>query len=129
MKAFHDCSSLTEITLPPALTSISEDAFAKCSSLTSVNIPVAVKEIGGSAFEECVMLSTIELPSSLKRIGGSAFAKCSSLRTVILNSPAPPTISKSTFKGTAPTFLVPRGSVSVYMSHKDWKNVSGFKEK
>ena len=129
MKAFQECSSLTDIIWSPALTSIGESAFAKCASLTSLILPPAVKEISSSAFEECLMLTTVEIPSGLKRIGGSAFAKCASLKTVLLNSPAPPSISKSTFKGIAPTFLVPRGSTSVYMAHKDWKNISGFKEK
>jgi hypothetical protein len=75
------------------------------------------------------MLSTVELSSALKKIGGSAFSKCSSLKEVIINSPAPPSISNSTFKGTAPTFIIPRGSLSVYIANKDWKNISGYKEK
>ena len=75
------------------------------------------------------MLTTVELSSALKKIGGSAFSKCASLKEVIINSPAPPTISKSTFKGTAPTFFIPRGSLSVYIANKDWKNISGYKEK
>ena len=75
------------------------------------------------------MLSIVELPAALKRIGGSAFSKCPSLKTVVLNTSAPPSISKSTFKGSAPIFLIPRGSAAVYMSHKDWKNVSSFKER
>ena len=75
------------------------------------------------------MLSTVELSSALKKIGGSAFAKCSSLKEVILNTPTPPTISNSTFKGTAPTFVIPRGSMNIYLANKDWKKISGYKEK
>jgi hypothetical protein len=75
------------------------------------------------------MLTNVELSSALKKIGGSAFAKCASLKEVVLNTPTPPSISKSTFKGTAPTFVIPRGSLSVYIAHKDWKTISGYKEK
>ena len=64
-----------------------------------------------------------------RSIGGSAFAKCASLKEVVLNTPAPPAISKSTFKGTAPTYVIPRGSLSVYLMHKDWKAITGYKEK
>ena len=75
------------------------------------------------------MLTNVELSSALKKIGGSAFAKCASLKEVILNTPNPPSISNSTFKGTAPSFIIPRGSLSVYIANKDWKNISGYKDK
>ena len=75
------------------------------------------------------MLSQVELSTALKKIGGSAFAKCPSLKEVIINSPAPPSISKSTFKGSMPAYIIPRGSLPVYIAHKDWKNITGYKEK
>jgi hypothetical protein len=124
-----ECSALRDIQLPVALTDIDGDAFRKCSSLTSIKIPVGVTSIGGSAFEECMMLSKVELSASLKKIGGSAFSKCASLKEVILNSPAPPSISKSTFKGSFPAFVIPRGSLQVFIAHKDWKNITGYREK
>ena len=48
--AFHDCSSLTSITIAENVTSIGEYAFFGCSSLTSIAIPEGVKSIGGNAF-------------------------------------------------------------------------------
>ena len=90
---------------------------------------MAVTSIGSDAFMECTMLSKVELPTALKKIGGSAFAKCPSLKEVILNSPAPPSISKSTFKGSMPAYIIPRGSLAAYIAHKDWKSITGYREK
>ena len=112
-----------------ALTQIGDDAFEKCSSLQSIKLPVAVTSIGSDAFMECTMLTKVELSTALKKIGGSAFAKCPSLKEVILNSPAPPSISKSTFKGCMPAYIIPRGSLSVYIANKDWKHITGYREK
>ena len=90
---------------------------------------MAVTTIGSSAFAGCIMLTTAELSTALKKIGGSAFAKCASLREVILNTPAPPTITNSTFKGTSPTYLIPKGSLPIYVANKNWQKITGFKEK
>jgi hypothetical protein len=90
---------------------------------------VAVTTIDGDAFYDCTLLSSVELPAALKKIGGSAFAKCPSLRTVKLNSPNPPSISGNTFKGVVGcTFFVPKGTSSLYASHKSWKKISNIQE-
>jgi hypothetical protein len=121
--------ALKSITLPVALKFIGDDAFEKCSSLTSIEIPVGVTSIGSDAFYECVMLQSAELPAALKKIGGSAFAKCPSLREVRLNCPAPPSISKSTFKDVVSCiFLVPRRSAKIYLEDKVWSKISSIKE-
>jgi hypothetical protein len=116
--------------LPAALTTIGDDAFEKCSMLQSVKLPVAVTSIGSDAFYECTMLAKVELSVALKKIGGSAFAKCPSLRDVIVNSPAPPAISRSTFKDVVScTFWLPKSCKPLYMANKDWVKVYVLKEK
>ena len=69
------------------------------------------------------MLTRAELSIALKKIGGSAFQNCPLLREVVLNSPNPPSISKSTFKGVAASFLIPTGSQPLYSNDKDWKKL------
>ena len=98
--------------------------------LQSIKLPVAVTSIGSDAFYECTMLAKVELSVALKKIGGSAFAKCPSLRDVFVNSAAPPSISRSTFKDVVScSFWLPKGTKTLYMANKDWVKVYVLKEK
>jgi hypothetical protein len=84
---------------------------------------VAVTTIGSDAFNGCSTLTKAELSVAMKKIGGSAFQNCPMLREVILNSPNPPSISKSTFKGVAATFHIPTGSQPLFNANKDWQKL------
>ena len=50
--AFHNCLSLTSITIPESVTEIGEGAFYDCSSLTEVRIPKGC-HVCKSAFKDC----------------------------------------------------------------------------
>lgn len=52
-RAFVDCRSLTEITIPDSVTSIGFEAFQECTSLTEIAIPDGVTSIGSNAFSGC----------------------------------------------------------------------------
>ena len=80
--AFHDCSSLTSITIPDSVTSIGTSAFWGCSSLTNITIPDSVISIEDSAFYDCSSLASITIPNSVTSIGKSAFWGCSSLTNI-----------------------------------------------
>ena len=121
---------LSSISLPAALLTINDDAFEKCSSLKSIKLPVGVTSVGSDAFLECGSLSHVELSVALKKLGGEAFAKCPSLREVVLNSPAPPSITRTTFKDVVScTFWIPKGCQPLYAANKDWAKVYVIKEK
>ncbi len=55
--AFHECYSLTSITIPDSVTNISPFAFSYCGNLTSILIPDSVINIGGNIFENCTNLT------------------------------------------------------------------------
>ena len=57
--AFHNCSSLTSITIPNSVTSIGNQAFCWCNSLTSITIPNSITSIGVQAFSDCSSLTSI----------------------------------------------------------------------
>ncbi len=82
--AFHDCSSLTSITIPEGVTSIGDYAFHDCSSLTSITIPEGVTSIGEWAFSGCTSLTSITIPEGVTSIGVNAFRGCSSLTSITI---------------------------------------------
>lgn len=79
--AFHDCSSLTSVTIPDGVTSIADCAFYGCSSLASVIIPDSVTSIGGDAFRYCNGLTSVTIPDSVTSLEAPAFSQCSNLTT------------------------------------------------
>ena len=58
-KAFYNCTSLTDVTIPNSVTSIGTEAFFGCTSLTSVTIPDSVTSISQRAFDCCDNLKSV----------------------------------------------------------------------
>ena len=84
LRAFQDCSSLSNIVIPDSVTSIGYCAFSNCSSLSNIAIPNSVTSIGDSAFSGCRSLSNIVIPNSVTSIGIWAFHNCSSLSNIVI---------------------------------------------
>ena len=82
--AFYDCSGLTSITIPEGVTSIENFAFSGCSGLTSITIPEGVTSIGDSAFKGCSGITSITIPESVTSIGQSVFSGCSGLTSITI---------------------------------------------
>ena len=96
-KAFYQCNSLQEITLPKNLKHIGSYAFNYCNQLKDIILPNEVETIGEHAFEFCYNLSSVQFPPSLKRIEANAFYCCISLSSI--NLPGLTNISENTFSG------------------------------
>ena len=82
--AFHDCTSLTSVTIPDSVTSIGSGAFYDCTSLTSITMPNNVISIGEWAFYDCTSLTSITMPNNVTSIGEWAFSGCTSLTSVTI---------------------------------------------
>ena len=80
--AFHECSTLTSITIPNGVTKI-KWAFEKCTSLESVELPDGITTIGDIAFHNCSSLRSIDIPNSVTYIGGWAFG-ASAIESLII---------------------------------------------
>ena len=76
---------VTEAVFPDGTTSIGH-VFCGCSSLTSLTIPESVTTISFMAFEGCAALTSIYIPKSVTSIGEGAFSGCSSVESITVSS-------------------------------------------
>ena len=64
-RAFADCRSLLQISLPDTLTVISEKAFANCAMLSTICLPRSLGVLSQNAFDGCYRLVTLYTDSYL----------------------------------------------------------------
>ena len=85
-RAFEGCYNMTNITIPPSVTTIGVAAFDGCWYLTDVEIPNGVTRIEDQVFEFCPYLTSVKIPSSVTSIGNRAFYGCERLNSVKISS-------------------------------------------
>lgn len=83
---FLKCDKLTEITIPPTISSIGKCAFYECQNLVKITIPSSVKSIGEKAFIYCDSLKEIIIPPSVESIGDLIVSGCTKLTKIIIPS-------------------------------------------
>ena len=81
--AFYGCTSLTSISLPDTLTSISSYAFSACTGLISISLPDSLTSISSYAFSGCKSLVNISIPDAVTYIGKDAFKNCDKLTITV----------------------------------------------
>jgi hypothetical protein len=84
--AFAGCVFLTNVTIPPSITSLEDYVFSYCASLKDVVIPSSVANIGDFAFFSCNSLGGVAIPNSVTNIGNFAFFSCPILAGVTIPS-------------------------------------------
>ena len=68
------------------VTAVRSYAFQNCTGITEVIIPEAVTYIGVYSFAGCTGLNRITIPKKLSTLAGNAFDGCTSLTSVIYNA-------------------------------------------
>lgn len=76
--------SLTSLTLPEGVKTISGSAFRSCTGLTNISLPQSITSIGKLAFSNCTSLTNINLQEGLTSIGIDVFAYCKALTSVVI---------------------------------------------
>ena len=77
--AFSTCYSLSDVELPPHLTSIDDEVFWSCASLKAVTLPAGIKAIGTRAFYYSG-IQEANIPEGVTTIGKLSFGSCGSLQ-------------------------------------------------
>lgn len=83
---FDHCHSLTSVSLPSSVKTISDYAFSDCVNITSVNLAEGLVAIGTNAFDGCSKLLSIDIPEGVTAIYNCAFRNCQRLLSVSLPS-------------------------------------------
>ena len=79
VRAFKNCTNLSEIySLPDNLVIIEEEAFSG-TNLTEITIPDGVTSIGKRAFANCRSLTSVTIPTSVTYVAENAFEGCDGL--------------------------------------------------
>jgi len=82
--ALRNCCRIKGLYLPPSLRNLYYEPFASCRSLTNVSWPASATMVPRNCFVACVSLRAINLPEGVISIGQDAFAGCDSLENVQL---------------------------------------------
>ena len=73
-RAFYNCTALTEVEIPDAVTEIGDSAFAGCSNLQKVTLSANMTRITSFVFSDCTSLASIEIPKGVIQIRSRAFS-------------------------------------------------------
>jgi hypothetical protein len=93
--ALKNLRLITSITIPDSVTSLEPGALSGCIALTSAVLPDGLTVLE-STFSGCTALTSVTLPSGVTTLN-STFAGCTSLSSIVL--PASVTTLVSTFRG------------------------------
>ncbi len=91
--AFHDVSSLKDVSLPSTIKNIGERAFAGCTGLSRIEVPSSVAMISDGAFQDCFNVYEIILNEGIKSIGSNAFRRLGSWQSNSIRLVLPSTLS------------------------------------
>lgn len=108
--AFSECTSLSELTIPPQV-ELSFASFQKCSGLRSLELSEGISEIPAQCFNGCAALEELSIPESVTAIGERAFANCAGLTKIEL-SDSVTDISRSAFENC--------GNLTVYCTKNSY---------
>ena len=77
--AFRQAQGLTNLTLPPNLTTIGNSAMYYCNQLRSITIPNTVTSMGVNVLRDCRNLTSVTWGTGMTSIPGYTFWNCTSL--------------------------------------------------
>jgi hypothetical protein len=119
---FTNCTALETVSLPGVTKITGGNAFYGCTALTSVSLPALDTISGGNAFNNCTALTTVSIGTEVTSLAANTFGGCTALTSVTILAASPPTVTATTFPGTAAGLViyVPSDKVEAYKSASIW---------
>lgn len=117
--AFNDCVNITSVNIPESVTAIYNCAFRNCQRLLSVSLPSSMTFIDSYTFQDCWDLKNVVIPANTTQIGKYAFSNCYSLKSMVVSSSTPPVFGETTLNDAC-TIFVPNNSVETYKAAEGW---------
>ncbi len=115
--AFEGCTSLTSVTwaTPAGSASIGASAFKGCSKLGSADalFNINLTSVGESAFEGCTLLTSLTLSDGVTSYGANAFAGCDAITSITAADAADATSVATVDATTFPSEFLSGGSYSI----------------
>ncbi len=93
---FYNCSKLTAVTLPQAVTDIRKSAF-QLTGLTKAEIPDGVTHLGGAAFANCNALKSVVIGRRVSQLDQAVFYNSPNITTVSSKPKTPPALAAYIF--------------------------------
>jgi len=125
-RAFEDCESLREITLPNGLKKVG--AFSFCEKLTNIVFPNTITQMEKGILSGNKNLKSVKLPNSIKVINRYDFSNCKKLKKIDIPISVR-TVNMSAFAGTGlKKIVLPKNVVEIKngdYGRKVFKHVKG----
>lgn len=123
-RAFLDCRSLTQITLPNSVTDVDNFCFSGCLKLKDVQLSESMTYISIGLFGGCRSLTQITLPERIVSVDEGAFANCIALKSIKSKALYPPVVRHNHYSGYKLLYtgklIVPVGSKDSYAMDSGW---------
>lgn len=95
-----------------------------CSSLTGIILPDAITQIAQSTFRGCSSLSSVIIPEAVTQIDYDAFDGCDALADIYSLNVTPPELNKDAFSAYTATLHVKPAGLKAYQEHEYWSRFS-----
>lgn len=124
--AFAECDSLAITEIPPGVTLLDQYLFYESGGFTKMTLHENIETINQRVFYGCVDLIEVDVRTSkISTLAGYTFYNCTNLSKVIMRSITPPSITTTTFAGTAIAngngyIYVPDESLAKYQNGTNW---------
>lgn len=114
-------TTITSVSFPENVTTISAQTFNGCTSLAYVDLG-NVQNISSYAFYNCSALQEIVIPLAVTNIGAYAFYGCSALKNVLCRPYPAPALGTDAFTNCHGDLMICVSSLGAYRYQSNWNS-------